>query len=308
MKGALKTRKVLALSAVLIFFVALAGDLWAAEILRWTGCGITRKAFMVEAVKAYQAKTGVAISLSGGGATKGIRDANMGEADMGGTCRPSLPDRFAAEEGDAYLTMVAWDALVPIVSSDNPVDSISSGDLKKVLRGEITNWKELGGPDRKILVVAREGKISGVGYMTRKIIFGDPDTDYAADALRLKDTGPVENKVKSDPAAIGMTGISSVRKRLQDGESIKILTVDGNQPTVANIGSGAYPFFRPLFLATKGKPAGQTKGFIDWLVSPEGQAVVESAGTVSLKQGAGLKAKYKYWESTDRILNFDSVL
>jgi phosphate transport system substrate-binding protein len=295
-------------SVAFLFLFALGSELRAADILRWTGCGIVQKAFMVEAVKAYQEKTGIAVSLSGGGAPKGIRDASAGQSDMGGTCRPSLPERFPAEEGNAEITMVAWDALVPIVSKDNPVNTISSADLKKVLFGEIKNWKEVGGPDKKILVVVREGNISGVGYMSRKIIFGNSEADYPAEALRLPDTGPVENKVKSDPTAIGITGISSVRKRMADGEPIKYLAVDGHEPTVANIGSGSYPYFRPVFLATHGKPEGATKAFLDWLVSDEGQKVVESTGTVSIKQGAGLKAKYKFWETTNKISNFDSIL
>jgi len=286
------------------FFIA--NGALAAELIKWAGCGITKKAFMSEAARAYKEKTGISISLSGGGATKGIRMANVGEIDIGGNCRPALPERFPAEEGDVYMTVVAWDALVPIVHKDNPVSSISSQQLKDVMLGKITNWKDLGGSDAKITVVVRQGNISGVGYTTRKGVFGDPDVDYAPDALRLKSTGPVENKVKTDPQAIALTGISSAKKDAQDGK-LRVLKVDGHEATPANIASGAYSTFRPLFLTTKGKPAGDVKDFLDWLLSDEGQAVIESAGTVSLRQGAGLKAKFKYWESTDRIVNFDSI-
>lgn len=301
-----KPRMITTLTA-LFLFAALVSAASAADIMKWAGCGITKEAFMVEAANEYKKKTGVLISISGGGATKGIRAANSGEADMGGNCRPSLPDKFANEEGDVYLTLVAWDAIVPIVHKDNPVNSITSAQLKKVLQGEITNWKELGGPDKKIQVTARQGKVSGVGYMARKIIFGNADVDYAADALLLKSSGPVENKVKSDVSAIGITGVSSARKRLQKGESLKVLSVDGNEATVANIASGAYPAFRPLYISTKGKPAGEVKSFLDWLVSDEGQKIVESVGTVSIRKGAGLKAKFKHWEDTDRIVNFASL-
>lgn len=298
---------VTAVVAGLAFFACAAGQAAGADLLKWTGCGITKNAFMQEAVTAYKAKTGTSISLSGGGATKGIRAANSGEADIGGNCRPALPDIFAAEEGDAYMTVVAWDAVVPIVHKDNPVDDISSQQLKDVMLGNITNWKELGGPDAAIVVVARQGKHSGVGMLARQIIFEDENIDFAANALLLQSTGPVENKVKSDPLAIGLTGISSAVKRIEKNESMKVLKVGGKEATVANIGSGAYPTFRPLYLTTKGKPAGEAKKFIDWLLSDEGQAVVEKAGTVSLKQGTGLKAKFKHWKSVDRIVNFDSL-
>lgn len=298
-----KSVLILAAFAVVMFTVGTA----SAEILKWTGCGITKKAFMVEAAKAYKDKTGNIIGLSGGGATKGIRSAHSGHADMGGNCRPSLPGKFPNEEGNVFLTLVAWDALVPIVHKDNPVNSISGADLKEVLRGEVTNWKAIGGPDKKIEVVARKGKISGVGYMTRKIIFGNPEVDYADDALLLKSSGPVENKIKTDLSAIGVTGMSSAKKRIDNNESLKVLAVDGKEATGKNIATGAYPTFRPLFISTNGKPEGEVKAFLDWLLSDEGQAVIESAGTVSVRQGKGLKDKFQYWENTDRIVNFDSL-
>jgi phosphate transport system substrate-binding protein len=85
------------------------------------------------------------------------------------------------------------------------------------------------------------------------------------------------------------------------------MSVDGQTADVASISSGKYPTFRPLYLMTKGAPTGATKAFLDWLLSEKGQSVIEAAGTVSLKQGAGLKAKYKHWKNTDRILNYSSV-
>ena len=145
---------------VLVAILSMITYSFAAANLKWTGCGITKKAFMKEAAVAYEKKAGVKIKLSGGGATKGIRFANSGMADMGGNCRPALKDRFPAEEGEAHMTVVSWDALVPIVHPDNPVESITSDQLKKVMKGELTNWKELGGQDQKIQVMARVGKAS----------------------------------------------------------------------------------------------------------------------------------------------------
>ena len=301
-----KMRLIVSVLAMLTFFGLT--TLSAAETtLKWTGCGITKKAFMKEAAAAYKKKTGVTIKLSGGGATKGIRFANSGMADIGGSCRPALKDKFPAEEGQVYMTVTAWDALVPVVHPDNPVGSISSDQLKKIMKGEITNWEALGGSDQKIQVMARIGKIGGVGYMARKVIFGNPDEDFAPDAKIHKSSGPLEKGILKDPAGFGITGISSAKRRELKGRKLKILKVDGNEASVENIASGAYPTFRPLYLATKGKPAGEVKKFLDWLLSAEGQDVVESSGTVSVRQGAGMKAKFKFWENTDRIVNFASL-
>lgn len=278
-----------------------------AGALTWTGCGISKKAYMKEVAEAYAKATETTIKLSGGGATKGIRFANAGLTDMGGTCRPALIERFPSEEGDCYMTVVAWDALVAVVHPENPVDSLTLDQFKKIMKGEITNWKEVGGPDHEILVVTRVGKISGVGYMARKLIFNDPNMEFTPKALEVRSSGPLEKTILKEKYAIGITGISSAKKRVFKGLKLKILSLDGKVPTVSNISSGAYPLFRPLYLVTKGKPKGEVKAFLDWLVSPEGQKVIEAQGTVSLRQGKGLKDKFKHWEHTDRILNFEKL-
>ncbi len=290
----------------LVFLFGNPGDA-VSDNLTWTGCGISKKAYMKEAAAAYKEKSGVDIKLSGGGATKGIRFTNAGLSDMGGTCRPALPDKFPQKEGEVFLTVVAWDALVAVVHPDNPVDSLTVEQLKKIMTGRITNWKEVGGPDQEILVVARTGKVSGVGYMARKMIFNDPEVEFTPRAKLVKSSGPLEKTVLKDKNAIGITGISSAKKRVFKGRKLKILKLDGAYPSVEAISTGKYPLFRPLYLATKGKPTGQVKAFLDWITSPEGQKVIESQGTVTLAQGKGLKAKFKYWEHTDRILNFNTL-
>ncbi|MBF0495345.1 MAG: phosphate ABC transporter substrate-binding protein [Deltaproteobacteria bacterium] len=270
--------------------------------LKWTGCGITRLAFMGEAVKEYEKETGgkVKISLSSGGATKGIRFPNSGMADMGGTCRPALPDKFPEEELGVLLTVVAWDAIAAIVNKANPVNSLTTDQLKQILLGKITNWSQVGGPNQKILFFDREDNYSGVGFVSRIMFFNDVNTKYTKAAEALMSSGPLEENVEQNQWAIGITGVSSARKR-----SLKILALDGIDPTVGNISSGTYTAFRPLYIATKGKPEGEVKKFLDWLISEKGQAIVEKCGTVSLKQGAGLKTKYKYWLHTDHVVNFN---
>ena len=273
-------------------------------VLKWTGCGITKKAFMAEAAKAYEEETGgkIVIKISGGGATKGIRFADAGLADMGGNCRPALPDKFPEEESNARMTVVGWDALVPIINPNNPIESITSAQLKNIMTGEITNWSEVGGPDQKIQVVARIGKVSGVGFTARQIIFEDEDADYVQDAIIKKSSGPVEKHIEKNTWAIGITGISSAKRR-----KVKVLSVDGNESTEDNIASGAYPTFRPLYITTNGEPTGEVKKFLDWLTSEKGQAVVTDCGTVTLAKGKGLKEKYQNWVHTDHILNYNSL-
>lgn len=113
--------------------------------------------------------------------------------------------------------------------------------------------------------MVREGKESGVGRMSRELIFKNPDQDYPASAVRLKDTGPLETFVEENEAAIGITGISSGRKR-----KVSILALDGVEPSYENIASGAYAFFRPLYLVTTKSPSEKVKDFLKFANSPEG--------------------------------------
>jgi phosphate transport system substrate-binding protein len=206
--------------------VANAGD------LKWTGCGITKKAFMKELAQAYEQKMGTAITLSGGGATKGIRAASAGTTDIGGTCRHWLKGvngELNPQEQDAELIQVAWDALVVIVHRDNEVDDISIEQLKQIYEGKISKWSEVDGADRPIGVIARVGKTSGVGYMFRQLVFSNPEYRIKCRALRVKSSGPLEKKVEKIKTAIAIDGISSAKKR-----KVKFLSLDGVAPISAN--------------------------------------------------------------------------
>ncbi len=270
------------------FAVFLIASIGTADELSWTGCGITKKAFMTELAAAYEAKAGTKLKLTGGGATKGIRSASAGNSDLGGTCRHWLKDvdgDLHPQERDAELVQVAWDALVVIVHPDNPVTDISLKNLKRVYDGELTNWSELGGDDRPIGLITREGTTSGVGHMFRQIVFSDPDYTFKARALKVKSTKPLEKKVEKVKTALAVDGISSAQKR-----RVKFLSLDGVTPSKENIASGKYPLYRPLYLAyNKNQVSAQTQKFIAFALSAEGQAIISRQGTVNLAEGDALK-------------------
>lgn len=274
-----------AAAVVLVCFISAAG---VAGELAWTGCGITKKAFMSELAAAYEAKVGTKLKLTGGGATKGIRAASAGTTDLGGTCRHWLKNvsgEVHPQEQDAELVQVAWDALVMIVHPSNPVNDISMDNLKKIFDGEITKWSQLGGDDKPIGLIVRDAKSSGVGYMFRQMVFADPDYTVKARALKVKSTKPLEKKVEKVKTALAVDGISSARKR-----QVKFLSVDGVEPSKENIASGKYRLYRPLYLAyNKKKVSAEAKKFIEFALSPEGQAVISEQGTVNLAEGAALK-------------------
>lgn len=270
----------------------------AKATLTWAGCGITKKAFMHECAKAYEKATGVRIELKGGGATLGIRKATAGSVDMGGSCRICKPD-VTTEEKAAQMTLIAWDALVFITHPKNPVDSITLAQARKIFQGKIRNWKELGGNEVPISLVVRRGKMSGVGYMGRRLLFNNPKTSYYARSLVVRSSGPLEQKIEKSVGAFGLTGISSAKKR-----KVKLLSINKVAPSKENIANGKYALFRPLFLVTNGKSKPEVQAFLKWILSKEGQAVISKQGTVNLAEGAALNEKYKFWENTKKITNF----
>ncbi len=255
------------------------------EPMVFKGCSIIRRAFMTEAAQAYKRDTGKRIDVMGGGATLGIRATAAGDADIGGSCRPPMPGLSAKERG-VHMTQIAWDALAFITHPSNPVDSISLARAKSVLLGDIDNWRELGGPDQRIVPIFRSqapehgGKLSGVGHMTRLLLFGDPDMDFSSLAILFRHSAEVEEAVEEIPFSFAVTGVSSANWR-----QVRVLALDGVEPTRENIASGGYPLFRPLYLMTQGKPTGEVADFIRWLLSEKGQQVVSAQGTVTLREG-----------------------
>jgi phosphate transport system substrate-binding protein len=256
--------------------------------LRWVGCGISKKSYMTALAKSYEAKTGVHIDLQGGGATRGIRDVAAHDADIGGSCRRRM--RANEEEKGVTMVPIAWDALVVIVNKDNPVSDISMDNLRDVYLGKITNWKQLGGPDQPIKLLAREGKFSGVGRTARKLLFGNYDQEFAASEL-FPSTGPLEQQIEVDANAIGLTGVSSARKR-----NVKILDLNEKSPSYDNVKTGHYLLYRPLYLAYRDDSpnAEIIKDFLKYADTPEGRDVIRSNGTVPYLEGLNLvKTKLK---------------
>ncbi|MBF0609710.1 MAG: phosphate ABC transporter substrate-binding protein [Magnetococcales bacterium] len=258
--------------------------LMAKSPMTWAGCGITKSAFMLELAKAFKQETGQDIYLSGGGATKGIREVANGNVTLGGTCRHLILDD--AEKG-VKLHPVAWDALVAITHPDVTVDNITHEQLRQVLTGKITNWRELGGEDQPIVLMLRNGKLSGVEMMARELLFGDLNVEFVSQKI-LDESGPLEFSVKETPYAFGISGVSSSRRN-----GLKILNLDGIPPSQENIIRGSYKLFRPMYLVTSNTPSPEVKQFLAFVKSAKGQEIISKTGTVNLDEGQHLWQPYR---------------
>jgi phosphate transport system substrate-binding protein len=196
----------------------------------------------------------------------------------------SLPE---ADNSEMHATLhpVAWDALAIITHPTNPVDDFTMEQIKAIYTGKITNWKSLGGPNAPIHLYVRRGTISGVGYAIRQYIFQDSSMEFKTDYV-VKSSGPLEKAVEQDPYAMGITGISSARKR-----DVQIAKFDGKTPTYENVKNGSYGLYRPLYLVTGPSPTKKVRDFIGFATSEEGQQIIRNNGTVPYTDGLALMRK-----------------
>ena len=213
---------------------------------------------------------GVTVNLNLTGSGTGIQEASEGKCDIGNSSR-KLKDE-EAEKLDA--TVVGLDGIALVVNPANKLEDITLQDLAKVYSGEITNWKELGGDDKAIVVIGREDG-SGTRDGFESIVMGDKEPKYAQE---LESTGSVINAVATTDGAIGYASLANV------DETVKALKVGGVEATEENVKSGAYKVQRPFICATlKGSDNKLVKAYIDFILSEEGQALVLAQGAVPVK-------------------------
>ena len=208
------------------------------------------------------------VNVQGGGSTVGLQSVTNGLAEIGMCSRELTP-----EEAKQYTgTLIARDGLAVVVNPANPVSQLKIEQIRGLFSGEIKNWKDVGGKDEPVRVVTRE-ESSGTRECFVHLIMGK-DAKISREALVQESSGAVKELVKGNPAAIGYISLGLVTKDL------KALTVDGQEPSAANVLAGKYKLVRPLLFVTKGPPSPKAQKFIDFVLSPESQKTLEAEGLI----------------------------
>jgi phosphate transport system substrate-binding protein len=226
---------------------------------------------------------GTTIQVTGGGSGTGISALINGTTDICESSRPMKDTEKAKLKekngADPVEIPVAKDGLAVYVNASNPLNEITMAELKAIYLGKVANWKELGGPDKKIIPYSRENSSGTYVFFKEHVLEGG---DFTPRAQTMAGTAAVVNAISKDRLGIGYGGAAYAK-------GIKILKVKkdaagpGVSPDLANVHDGSYPLSRPLFFYTAKKPAGEMKTFIDWVLSQEGQAVVEKVGYFPIK-------------------------
>ncbi|MFH0920425.1 MAG: phosphate ABC transporter substrate-binding protein [Fibrobacterota bacterium] len=218
------------------------------------------------------------IQVTGGGSGVGISALINGTTDICNASRPmktaereKLKVRFASL---GVEIKAARDGLSVYVNEACPVTDLSLAQIKGVYTGEITNWKNLGGPDAKIIIYGRENSSGTYVYFRDFVLKGK---DYTPLMQSMPGTAAVVNAVAKDKLGIGYGG-AAYAKGVRFVHVKKDENSPAYEPTAENIKNGKYPITRYLYLYTKSKPAGPMKDYIDWILSPEGQALATEVG------------------------------
>ncbi len=209
------------------------------------------------------------ITVQGGGSAVGIQSASSGAAQIGMADLVELP----AEAKGLSATVVAKDGIAIVVNPKNKVANITTDQVRDIFNGKITNWKELGGDDSPITVVSREAG-SGTRTSFEQII---TNVSLKKDALIQDSNGTIRETVANDANSIGYLSHGLIN------DKIKAIQVDGVECTTDAIIAGNYKIVRPIFLLVKGALEGDTKNFIDYILSEEGQKTIKDNGLLPAK-------------------------
>lgn len=222
--------------------------------------------------------SGTLVNVQSVGSSAGIKAVGDGTADVG------MSSRELKEEEKAGLdeTVIAFDGIAVVVHKDNQVADLTKEDVIKIYKGEITNWKDVGGKDADIVVISRE-EGSGTRGAFEELLELEGEKEgktislVSEDALIADGNGAVKQNVSSKEGAIGYLSLGSI------DETLKSVKVDGVEASVENVKNKTYAIQRPFILLTKGELSAEVKALIDFVLSEEGQKIVTEEGYITVK-------------------------
>ena len=231
----------------------------------------------------------VRLSVTGGGSGTGIAAMINGTVDIANASRAMKPEEIAAAEANGITPVeftVARDAIAVVVHPSNPVDHLTLQQLADIYTGRITNWNQVGGEDRPIVLLSRESNSGTYVYFLEHVVRqGDSESTllFAPDTLLMPSSEGISNEIRQNPNSIGYDGLGYVTAdqklvavgRGPDGPFVL--------PSVETVNDGSYPIARPLYMYTAGEPSGPIRDYLDWILG-EGQSLVSELGFVPLEE------------------------
>ncbi|TRX35921.1 PstS family phosphate ABC transporter substrate-binding protein [Flavobacterium restrictum] len=222
------------------------------------------------------------IQVTGGGSGVGIAALINGSTDIANSSRPMKPSELEKLKA-RYSTLgveipCAKDGISIYINKANGVSELTVKQIGQIFAGQITNWKQVGGVDANIKLYGRESSSGTFVYFKDNVV----KTDYSPSCQTLPGTAAIVNAVKKDKFGIGYGG-AAYAEGVKDCKVKKDDKSPAYAPTAETIKNRTYPISRYLYMYLKSRPTGETKAFIDWILSPEGQKVIEGIGYFPVK-------------------------
>ena len=222
---------------------------------------------LIEAFKEQQPN--VTVNYTGSGSGAGVTSAIDGTADLGLASRELKSEE---EEKGAQAHVVALDGVAIVVNPENTVEDLTVDQIAQIFKGEITNWKDLGGADEEIAVYGREAG-SGTRGAFEELVGVEDACKYLNE---YSSTGDVIGNVASNPSAIGYASLSAV------GDNVKAVKVNGVECSEATVQDGTYEIQRPFVMITKDgtQLSDAAQAFLDFAMSADAASLIAQAGAV----------------------------
>ncbi len=212
----------------------------------------------------------IRIDVQGGGSSAGIFAAQQGAADLGASSR-----ELTAKEKDLQEIPIAYDGIAIVVDKQNSLTNLSLNQVRQIFQGEITDWGQLGLTPHPIDIITRE-EGSGTRNAFEEMVMGQ-HAEITPIALVEDSNGSVREIVANDPYAIGFISMGLVDAR------VKALSVDNIAPTRQNVKNRSYKLVRRFLLVTKALKPGTCQDFVNFILSAQGQSLLESEGLVGVE-------------------------
>jgi phosphate transport system substrate-binding protein len=266
--------------------LSVAAILWSAaafsQELKIKGSDTVLPLSQKEAETYMKKNASAKITVVGGGSGIGFAAFIDGTTDIAMASRPmKVSEKMKLQEAGKKFkeVVIAYDALSVIVNPANKVSKLTREQLEGIFTGRITNWKEVGGDDEKIIAYSRETSSGTYEFFKEHILEGK---NYSSSILMMPATGAVVQSVSQTKGAIGYIGLAYMEKTVKD---IKV-SYDGKTFVGASMETAknkTYPIIRPLYYYYLDKDEAKVKPFIDYVLSGEGQKIVQEIGYVPLK-------------------------
>lgn len=231
----------------------------------------------------------VRISVTGGGSGTGISSLINNTVDLANASRQIKSEEIesAKKNGvDPIEYVVARDAIAVIVHPDNPINQLTLQEVSDIYKGKIENWIQLGGEDRPIVRLSRETNSGTHVYFLEEVIrLGNPKdkTIFSANTLLLPSSEGIIAEVRANRNAIGYDGLGYITEEVKVLAIAKEEGLDYIYPTLSTVNDNLYAISRNLYIYAPGTPPSFVQDYLDWIISTEGQKIVDDLGFIPVK-------------------------